>query len=317
MLSASAIKAHARELGFDACGVAPAADLPELRFFPEWIARGYAGSMAYLERSADRRADVRQVLPDAKTVIVTATVYNTRRPYSVECADPSRGHVARYAWGDDYHDVIGGRLEALLAWMRDASPEPFDGRVYVDTGPVQERVYAQHAGIGWIGKNTCVISPTLGSWVLLGEILCSLPLDVDPPATDQCGTCTLCLEACPTGAILSPGVLDARRCVSYLTIEHRGDLPGEWREAVGTHVYGCDVCQEVCPWNQDAPVSEDPAWQPRPAWDLAALADLERMTDGRLRAALRGSAMRRAKPEGIRRNVAAALENAGRMEKVR
>lgn len=310
MLSATAIKAAARELGFDACGIAPAGDLPELAFFSDWIARGYAGSMAYLERSADRRADVRCVMPSARTVIVTATVYNTRRPYSIEHADPSRAHVARYAWGDDYHDVIAGRLEGLLAWMRRATAETFDARVYVDTGPVQERVYAQHAGLGWIGKNTCVINPTLGSWILLGEILCSLPLEVDPPAIDRCGTCTLCIEACPTQAIVAPGVLDSTRCVSYLTIEHRADVPGELRAGIGNHVYGCDVCQEVCPFNAAAPVSDDPAWLPRPVWDLPALVDLQQLTDDELHEALRGSAMRRARPAGLRRNIAVALENA-------
>src|SRR5579862_9290665 len=153
-LTAAAVKAKAHELGFDACGIAPAGDHQELQFFTEWTSRGYAASMAYLERSAERRADVRRVLPSARTVIVTATVYNTDRPYSTECADPSRAQIARYAWGDDYHDVLERRLDALLAWMRDASPDPFDARRYVDTGPVQERVYAQHAGVGWIGKNT-------------------------------------------------------------------------------------------------------------------------------------------------------------------
>jgi len=309
-LSASAVKSRAKQLGFDVCGIAPAGDLPELTFLSEWLARGYAGSMSYLERSADRRADVRRVLPSARTVIVTATVYNTRRPYSTECADRGRGHVARYAWGDDYHDVLGSRLAALLTWMRETSPEPFEARAYVDTGPIQERVYARHAGIGWIGKNTCTISPELGSWVLLGEIVCSLALDVDPPALDQCGACTLCLEACPTQALVAPGVLDATRCISYLTIEHRGDIPEELRAGVRSHVYGCDVCQEVCPWNQAAPVSGDPAWQPRPAWDLPALVDLDRMSESDLQSALKGSAMRRAKPAGVRRNVTIALGNA-------
>jgi epoxyqueuosine reductase len=265
--------------------------------------------MTYLHRSAVRRGDIRRVLPSARTVVATATVYNTRRPYSTECANRGRGHIARYAWGDDYHEVIGGRLEALLAWMREASLEPFEARVYVDTGPVQERVYARHAGIGWIGRNTCVISPELGSWILLGEILCSLPLDVDRPALDQCGTCTLCLEACPTQALVAPGVLDATRCVSYLTIEQRREIPEDLRPGVGSHVYGCDVCQEVCPWNQAAPVSDDPAWQPRPVWDLPALADLDRLSDAELEAALEGSAMQRARPAGLRRNLRVALEN--------
>ena len=221
MLTADAIKAKARELGFDACGIAPAADLPELRFFSEWLDRGYAGTMGYLARSAARRADVRHVLPSARTVIVTASNYNADRPYSTECSDPARAHVARYAWGDDYHDVIIERLEALVTWMREVSRQPFEARAYVDTGPVQERVYAQHAGIGWIGKNTCVINPQLGSWTFLGEIICSLPLAVDAPAFDQCGSCTLCLEACPTQALVAPGVLDSTRCISYLTIELR------------------------------------------------------------------------------------------------
>src|SRR5437660_4228606 len=187
-MTSSEIKAKAHELGFDACGIAPATEHPELRFFREWLDRGYAGEMAYLHRSAERRADVRHVMPSARSVICTATVYNTARPFSTECADPRRAKISRYAWGDDYHDVIGGRLEALLGWMRAASSESFDARAYVDTGPVQERVYAQYAGLGWIGKNSCVISPELGSWIFLGEIICSLPLDVDVPALDKCGT---------------------------------------------------------------------------------------------------------------------------------
>jgi epoxyqueuosine reductase len=312
MLTSADIKAKARELGFDACGIAPAGDLPELAFLREWLARGYAATMAYMHRSAERRADVRRVLPSARSVIVTATVYNTRRPYSTESRDEGRAHIARYAWGDDYHDVIGARLEVLIAWMRDASPGSFEARAYVDTGPVQERVYARHAGIGWIGKNSCVISPELGSWILLGEILCSLPLEPDRPAFDQCGTCTLCLEACPTQALVSPGVLDSNRCISYLTIEHRGPIAPQLAGGIGTHVYGCDVCQEVCPWNAVAPTTDDPAWQPRPTWDLPALVDLLHMSDGELERALENSAMQRAKAAGLRRNVALAVENAGR-----
>jgi epoxyqueuosine reductase len=160
--------------------------------------------MTYLHRSAERRADVRNVLPSARTVIVTATNYHTDRPYSTECADAGRAHIARYAWGDDYHDIVGGRLQALVEWMRTAASEPFDARAYVDTGPVQERVYAQHAGVGWIGKNTCVINPEIGSWIFLGVVICSLALEVDAPALDRCGTCTLCIEACPTGALVAP-----------------------------------------------------------------------------------------------------------------
>jgi epoxyqueuosine reductase len=308
-LTAQDIKAEALRLGFDACGIAPAADHPELPVFREWLDRGYAGEMAYLERSADRRADVRCILPTARTVIVTATVYNTDRPYSTECAGRGRAHIARYAWGDDYHDVIGARLGALLAWMRRAATAPFDARAYVDTGPIQERVYARHAGIGWIGKNTCVINPALGSWFFLGEIVCSLALEADAPALDQCGTCALCIEACPTHAIVAPGILDATRCVSYLTIESRGEIPGALRRGVGSHVYGCDVCQEVCPWNGAAPISSDPAWQPRPAWDGVEVEALASLGDDDLARAMRASAMRRAKVQGMRRNVAVALAN--------
>jgi epoxyqueuosine reductase len=312
-LTASAIKQQARSLGFDACGIAPAADHPELRFFKEWLARGYAGEMTYLHRTADRRADVRHVLPSAQTVIVTATVYNTDRPYSTECADATRAQVARYAWGDDYHEVIGARLESRLAWMRDASAAPGDATADVDTRPEQERVYAQHAGVGWIGKNACVINPELGSWVFLGVIICSLPLASDAPSLDQCGTCTLCLEACPTHALVAPGVLDSTRCISYLTIELRGDIPEEHRAGIGSHVYGCDICQEVCPWNAVAPRSDDPAWQPRTAWDRVDLLTLAGRSDDELTAAMRGSPMKRTTMLGLRRNVAVALDNgAGR-----
>jgi epoxyqueuosine reductase len=311
MLTAGAIKSEARALGFDLCGIAPVGDHPELTFFREWLARGYAGDMTYLERSADRRTDVRHVLPSARTVIVTGTIYNTRPPYSIECADPSRAHIARYAWGDDYHDVIGRRLEQLLAWMREQSSEPFEARAYVDTGPVQERVYAQHAGVGWIGKNTCVINPDVGSWIFLSEIICSLALECDGPSLDQCGTCTLCIEACPTQAIVAPGVLDSTRCISYLTIELKGEIPSALAPSIGNHVYGCDICQEVCPWNHNAPVSSEPAWQPRPAWDGVAVAALAARSDDELRAALRGSAMRRTKVAGLRRNLGVALHAGG------
>jgi epoxyqueuosine reductase len=308
---AADVKAKARELGFDLCGIAPAADHPELKFFREWLRKGYAGDMTYLNRSAKRCADVRNVIPSARTVIVTATVYNTNRPYSIECTDPRRAHIARYAWGDDYHDVIGGRMEQLLAWMRAQSPEPFDARACVDTGPVQERVYAQYAGIGWIGKNTCVINPEKGSWIFLAEIICSLDLECDRPAFDQCGTCTLCIEACPTRAIVAPGVLDATRCISYLTIETRREVPEQFREAVGNHVYGCDICQEVCPWNATPPVSTDPAWQPRPAWDGVSVDDLAAASDDQLEAAMSTSAMQRTTVAGFRRNLRATGRDRG------
>jgi epoxyqueuosine reductase len=315
-LHAAAVKARALELGFDACGIAPAVDHPELRFLPEWLARGYGASMSYLSRTAEKRADVRHVLPSAQSVIVLAAVYNTSRPYSIESADPDRAHIARYAWGDDYHAVIARRLDTLVAWMHDQHPEPFEAAAYVDTGPVQERVYAQHGGVGWIGKNTCVINNELGSWFFLAEIICSVPLEPDSPALDQCGTCTLCLEACPTHALVEPGVLDANRCISYLTIEHRGPIPDAIAAEIGTHVYGCDICQEVCPWNAMAPSSNDPAWQPRPTWDAPAVVGLLHTPDAELRSALNGSPMARAKISGLRRNFEVASANAAREKKV-
>ena len=205
---------------------------PNWRFLREWIARGYAGEMAYIPRSADRRADVRAVVPGARSVIVTGTLYNTVQPYETE-PDRDAAVISRYAWGDDYHDVIKVRLEALLAWMRAESGEPFDARAYVDTGPVQERVYAQYGGLGWIGKNTCLINPELGSWVFLSEIICTLALEPDAAGTDQCGACTRCLDACPTDALVEPGVLDSTRCLSYLDDRDQGRDPGGVARAAG------------------------------------------------------------------------------------
>ena len=307
----SAIKQQALSVGFDACGIAPATGLPELQFFNEWLARGYAGEMRFLETSAEQRADARGVLPSAQSVIVLATLYNTARPYSIACTDPRRAHVSRYAWGDDYHVVLMRRLDALVAWMHTAHPDPFEAAPYVDTGPIQERVFARHAGVGWIGKNCCVISPTLGSFVFLAEIVCSLPLTPDQPSRDRCGSCTLCIDACPTGALVEPHVLDARRCISYLTIEHRGEIADETKADIETRVYGCDVCQEVCPYNVSAPVSADAPWQPRGVWDQRDVADLVHMDEAELRAGLVGSAMTRARKAGLRRNFAVAGENVG------
>jgi epoxyqueuosine reductase len=305
-VTSAEIKARAAELGFDLCGIAPAGDFKELAFLADWLARGYAGEMQYLHRSAERRADVRAVMPSARSVIALATVYNTDRPYSTELADPSAALIARYAWGDDYHTVIQQRMDALVAWMRETSGRAFEARAYVDTGPVQERVYAQYAGLGWIGKNTCVINTEIGSWLFLSEILCSLPLEPDAPALDQCGTCRLCLDSCPTGAIVDPYVVDATRCLSYLTIEIRGAIPIEDRASVGRHAYGCDICQEVCPWNAQ-PAGPDEAgspWLPRTAFDRRSIADLWRTPDAELRGSLKNSAMARAGVRRLRRNVA-------------
>ena len=305
----SVIKQQALSLGFDACGIAPATGLPELDFFNDWLARGYAGQMSFLDTSAALRADARGVLPSAQSVIVTATLYNSDRPFSIACTDAGRAHVSRYAWGDDYHKVLMRRLDALVAWMHEVHPAPFEAAPYVDTGPLQERVFAQHAGVGWIGKNCCVINPALGSFVFLAEIVCSLALPPDPPGSDRCGTCTLCIDACPTEALIAPHVLDARRCISYLTIEHRGEIATEFTADIETRVYGCDVCQEVCPYNAAAPVSSDSAWQPRGVWDGRRVSDLQQMDDAELRTALIGSAMIRARKTGLRRNFAVAAAN--------
>ena len=312
-ISSSQVKTEAAALGFDLCGIAPADSFPELRFLREWLALGYAGEMHYLHRTAERRSDVRAVMPSARSVISLGVVYNTDRPYSTENADPSRAAIARYAWGDDYHVVIEQRLATLVERLRALADDSFEARAYVDTGPVQERVYAQYAGLGWIGKNTCLINPELGSWMFLSEIICNLPLEPDAPALDQCGTCTLCLDACPTGALVDPHLLDSTRCLSYLTIELKGPIPQAHRDSLGEHAYGCDICQEVCPWNlsPSTAVTDDGKWQPRGGLDGPRLLDLWNRSDDDLRALLKGSAMKRAGVKRLRRNIAVAIGNSG------
>jgi epoxyqueuosine reductase len=306
------VKREAAIAGFDLCGIAPAAAFPELAFLRDWLDRGYAGEMHYMHRTAERRADVRNVLPTAQSVISLAVIYNTDQPYSTENADPSCAAIARYAWGDDYHVVIEARLTALVERLRRIAGDGFEARAYVDTGPVQERVYAQHAGLGWIAKNTCLINPELGSWIFLAAIITNLALDPDSPALDQCGTCTLCIDACPTGALVEPYTLDSTRCISYLTIELKGAIPEAHRHALGEHAYGCDICQEVCPWNLSSSVgtSRDRAWVARDGLAAPKLLDLWRRSDDELRALLKGSAMKRAGVTRLRRNVAVAIGNA-------
>jgi epoxyqueuosine reductase len=307
------VKQRAAELGFDLCGIARADVFPELSFLHEWIARGFAGEMHYLACNAERRTDARAVLPSALSVIALGTVYNTERPYSTANADARVAAISRYAWGDDYHDVIRHRMDLLLEWIRQHAGTDVDARAYVDTGPVQERFYARQAGLGWIGKHTCVINEERGSWIFLSEILCSLPLEPDAPALDQCGTCTLCIDACPTGAIVEPYVLDSRRCLSYLTIELKGSIPAVHRDDVGGHAYGCDICQEVCPWNltPQTAVSADEPWQPRAGLDRPTLVELWTRSDDQLRGLLKGSAMKRAGVSRLRRNLAVAIGNSG------
>jgi epoxyqueuosine reductase len=311
MLTAQLVKERATLLGFDLCGISPARDAEQLARLTEWLACGYGGRMTYLNRTARVRTDIRRWLPSARSVVAVANLYNTDRPRHVEMADPARARIARYAWGDDYHDVMGRRLDELARWMHASAGSAFDARWCVDDGPVQEKVYSWMAGIGWIGKNTCVINPRMGSWILLGVLTCNVELQPDEPALDQCGTCRLCLDACPAGAFVEPYVLDARRCLAYLTIEIRGSIPAGQRRDVGAHVFGCDVCQDVCPHNASAPVSRDGCWQPRAPLRNATLDALWGMDDAALERAIAGTALRRAGVRGLRRNLAVAIGNAG------
>lgn len=312
-LTAADVKREARAAGFDLCGVAPASAHPELAFLREWLNRGYAAEMHYMQRTAERRADVRAVMRSAQSVISLGTVYNTSQPYSTENGDRGVAAIARYAWGDDYHPVIEQRLATLVDRLRGIAGDRLEARAYVDTGPVQERVYAQHAGLGWIGKNTCLINAEIGSWVFLSVIVCNITLECDAPALDQCGRCTLCLDACPTGALVEPHVLDSTRCLSYLTIELKGGIPVDLRSALGGYAYGCDICQDVCPWNLSPTtgVSSDAPWQAREGLAGPRLLELWNRTDDSLRALLKGSAMKRAGVKRLRRNLAVAIGNSG------
>jgi epoxyqueuosine reductase len=305
----SLIKARAADLGFDLCGIARADRHPKLARLGEWIAQGRSGEMEYLAESAQERLDVRHALTTARSVISVAVVYNTDHPYSAERAAADQVAVARYAWGDDYHVVVRTRLRQLLKWLSDTAGPGLEAFTCVDDGPVQERVYAEAAGLGWIGKNTCVINPTLGSWLFLGEIVTNLDLEPDTPGVDQCGSCTRCLDACPTQAIVAPYELDATRCLSYLTIEVRGAIDESLRPAVREQIYGCDICQDVCPWNRRAATSDEGAWQPRVEFRAPRLIDLCRMTDEACVAALKGSAMKRVGLHRLRRSLAYAAAN--------
>ena len=314
-----AIKRAATEAGFDLCGIAPAADARELKYFPAWIADGRAGEMKYLESCDEqgqlKRGSLSRVAPWAKSVIVCAINYNTDQPYSTVVKDRSRGWISRYAWSrEDYHNTVMRRLRQVEAAIHRTNNSPdttIETRSYVDTGPVIERVFAKYAGIGWIGKNTCIINQKKGSWLFLGVILTSLELHPDLPAPDRCGSCTRCIEACPTDAILAPYHLDSNRCISYLTIEKRGSIPEDLREGIGRHVFGCDICQDVCPWNRKVPVTNAPEFSPRPGLVNPALDWLIEMSAEDFRQQFRGSPIRRAKHAGLQRNVAIAMGNSG------
>jgi epoxyqueuosine reductase len=301
----TAIKHEALRLGFDAVGIARAERLPEAPF-EEWLRRGYHGTMDYLQRSAPQRLDPNRVLAGVKSVVAAALLY--RHPDDRRPGEKGRGVVSRYARGADYHDLMTRRLEALLGFVRSLAPA-VRGRICVDSGPVHEKEWAVRAGLGWLGKHTNVVSRRLGSWFFLGVVLLDLDLEYDSPEAGHCGTCSRCIEACPTRAIVQPFVVDARRCVSYLTIELRGDIPEEFRRSMGSLVFGCDVCQEVCPWNRKAPWSRVPEFAAQTGWDSPILRELACLSSADFSSSFRASAIRRAKWRGLLRNAAVAMGN--------
>lgn len=319
------ITERARAIGFALCGVVRAENFPELQQFPEWLDRGYAGEMKYLRDM--RRQNPAAAMDGVRSIIVCALNYNTAYPFSTEAAANAsasdaapRGWISRYAWGDDYHEVIWEKLNALAAILRQKFASPFQLRAYADTGPIAERIAAKYAGLGWLGKNTLLLNDKLGSWLFLGVILTSLDLTPsltpgETPPRDLCGNCRQCLDACPTAALVEPYLLDARRCISYLSIELRGSVPDQFREKMGWHVYGCDICQDVCPFNRDAPVTQVMNFRPRGlstrnsllAPDLEWLAN---MAEQEFRQTFRISAIKRTKWQGMVRNACIALGNA-------
>jgi epoxyqueuosine reductase len=314
------VKESARAAGFELAGVAPVREFPELECFPDWIAAGHAGEMKYLEARNDagelKRASLSAAVPWARSVIVCAINYNTAQPYSTQATGSERGWISRYAWSrEDYHDSVLRRLRTVEESYRKACRsdgiEDLQTWCYVDTGPLVERVYAKHAGVGWIGKNTCILNQQQGSWLFLGVILSSLALAADLPAPDRCGTCTRCVEACPTNAFVAPYQLDATKCISYLTIEKRGAIPEDMREGIGRHVFGCDICQDVCPWNRKAPVTESVEFQAREGLVNPSLEWLAGMNAEYFHEVFRGSPIRRTKLSGIRRNAVVAMGNSG------
>ncbi len=324
---AQAAKLAAAEAGFDLAGIAPVRqeDLPELSAFVEWVDAGRAGEMKYLESRTEtgelRRSSATNAAPWVRSMVVCALNYSADKPYSVAANDPQRGWISRYAWGSkDYHDALLPRLQQVEAAIKQLGHErglTVETRSYVDTGPILERVYARHAGIGWIGKNTCIIHPKLGSWLFLGVILTSLELPADTATPDRCGSCTRCIDACPTQAIVAPGKLDARLCIAYLTIEKRGTVPEELRSEMGHHIFGCDICQDVCPWNNkggNALPTSLPEFQPKEQLYHPDLRWLAQMDEETYRRVFRGSPVKRTKYSGLKRNVAIAMGNSGNKE---
>jgi epoxyqueuosine reductase len=322
---AEALKSWARDAGFDLAGIAPVRDFAELEYFPQWLSSGHGGEMRYLEARDEhgnlKRASLKHAAPWARSVVVCAINYNTAQPYSTQVAGPTRGWISRYAWSQtDYHDAVMQRLRIIEDKLHDHATHhslpatDYSSRCYVDTGPLVERVYAKYAGVGWIGKNTCILNQTLGSWLFLGVILTSLELPPDLPTPDRCGTCTRCLDACPTQAFIGPYQLDSNKCISYLTIEKRGPIPEDLRDGMGRQVFGCDICQDVCPWNRKAPATEAPEFQARPGLVNPALAWLAEMSTEEFARTFRGSPIKRAKGSGLRRNAVIAMGNSGTRE---
>ena len=299
--------AYAHSLGFDLCRIAPAVTPPHAAEFRAWLEQGCQGEMAWLERNADRRTSPQLVQPDAKSVIVLGmNYYQDDGPTSANSA--ARGRIARYAWGDDYHGLIEAKLRSIESWLITRGGTQ---RRYVDTGPVLERDFAALSGVGWQGKSTMLIHPRLGPWCFLAAVLTTLELSADGPMHDHCGKCTRCLDACPTGAITAPHRVDARKCISYLTIENKGSIPEEYRTAIGDRIYGCDECLEVCPWNRFARQSNESAFTAREYVHHWSLRDFLSLDDERFRQLFRGSPIKRIKRRGFLRNVCVALGNVG------
>jgi len=309
------VKNRAEEVGFHRCRIAQAEAIGRADYLQAWLSAGRAGTMGYLHQHLKERMDPRELLPGARSVIVTALLYHqpvdgpsTTGPRE-ESAAPARGRVAMYAWGDDYHDVMRTKLAALAEAIRPIAPGPFEFKVCVDTSPLLEREWAAAAGIGWIGKNTMVLDHQLGSYFFLGELLTTLELPADDPLADRCGTCTACLEACPTGAFPAAYQMDPSRCISYLTIEHRGPIDPSFHAAMDDWIFGCDICQEVCPHNRHAPITHEPRLAPRPLGPRPVLEEILGLSDDDYRKQLKGSAIKRAKLDMLKRNAQIAMAN--------
>ncbi len=311
----SKIKKRAADLGFDLVGVSRALPLPGGDFYQEWLEKGYAGNMEYMERNAEKRKDPGNLIEGALSVISVGMNYFVKGDSAPEDGG-IYGRIAMYALGDDYHDHIKKKLFDLLEFIEEEYSGEVKGKAYVDTGPVLEREIGNLAGIGWYGKNTNLINKEIGSWLLLGEIVLNIELEYDEPALDHCGTCTACLDVCPTEALVDPYVLDSTLCISYLTIELKGPIPLELRPLVGDYIFGCDDCQDVCPWNSKAEETDEPAFQPRDGFSAPSLVSLMGMDDEAFRSRFKGSPIKRAKRRGFLRNVAVALGNSGKKEAI-